>query len=1412
MKRNIRNITIAFALTASIIIGNVYMPTVFAEETAETAETEVEIFSQEETESAEPEEVITAEMPELEEEPVIFDEIDETVNDSDMEEEQIVSGDTTETLEESEVEAEEENIPVVEEDAEAGLTRSAISDSDYAYVQEIVSENYPDRVIADSFVVSASGEIEYPASFTFDADVTADEDVLLIFVNGTDWNEICPDSVSDGSITATFYASGAVAVVKNNEKTDENIEDEQPGTDETEDVPFTYETAIDDIVVKIQADAGVFSANVTASVKKVYVDADIFDEENITETYSFDIAMYSDGEEVQPDTSKGSVMVTFEQIDIADDAEIDVYHVTENLQAASEKIQNIEVNNDGVSFEAEHFSVYTVIISTKNDNSLPVYVNLSYTLGEKIPMTEVLDAAGFDYTDYIYIIKSSSYNDTVDGVETDYGYINFLQGKIEDSYLIINPPKAGTYYINNVYIFKSDKTTKKYFDIIVNVQDPNNHDYQLGENVYADFDEESSKLIITGSGSMWSDCSNAISTVAEQVGNIDIAEGITSIGGSLFSGCDNLTGELIIPDSVTEIGSSAFSGCSGLTGNLVIPDSVTEIGSSAFKGCSGFSGDLVLPDSVTEIGWFAFADCTGFKGNLYLSSNVTEISYAFNGCNGFTGDLIIPDGVTKIGSSAFYGCSGFTGNLIIPDSVKVIDVSAFSGCSGFTGDLTIPNGVTKIARSAFNGCSGFTGNLVIPGTVSVIGMQAFSYCDGFTELTIGQGVTSIEGCAFWCCDNITQISIADSIQTINDGAFEVLGTQSVRTRLYTTNPVALAYDWTGSKRKLINDVSVTYHENGADSGTTPSDSTVYETDDLVTVLGNPGSLQKTGYFFQGWNTAADRSGTLYTPGETITAGLTDIDLYAQWGSYVHLAFDSNGAESGMVPVDSNTYKTGEQAILPANTENLALTGLYFWGWNTESDGTGTFYLPGESIVIGDTDMTLYAQYGGKLSVTYSSTGHDSGTAPIDSNGYLPGDTVVIMDGDDLEKTDYVMTGWNTSSDGSGVSYAVDETITIRNENIDLYAVWAEVTKWQAGDDIWAYAYQNKDDTYTLEFKGTGTMYNWSYSTQPWNSIKPSIKNVIIGDGITNVGERAFYNCTAIEKLIIGNDVAKIENYAIYSTSAIKEIIYPITLTTYGSLAFYNCTDPTMKVTITKGTGNVASSYWTARSYIPWKKSGTSDVTLEEGIVNIPEYMFYSYQGEELTIPSTVQTISANAFQYASNLKKVNILSLDATMETSCLPSTSVTIQAHNKSTAKNYADEKGNPFVSICELNESGVCPVCGYQEISEEFTVKIPLEINMTKDTNQFKGTADVAVDYYMETKMVNISVADFDMTDSTGDRITATGSVTGNGWHNGNTDATYDDADGFYHGVSHITVTAPARAGNYTGTMVFTISEQDI
>lgn len=76
--------------------------------------------------------------------------------------------------------------------------------------------------------------------------------------------------------------------------------------------------------------------------------------------------------------------------------------------------------------------------------------------------------------------------------------------------------------------------------------------------------------------------------------------------------------------------------------------------------------------------------------------------------------------------------------------------------------------------------------------------------------------------------------------------------------------------------------TVTYNANGATYGTAPSDaSSPYPYNATVTVLGNTGSLAKTGNTFSGWNTQADGLGTTYTPAATfnITANTT---LYAKW--------------------------------------------------------------------------------------------------------------------------------------------------------------------------------------------------------------------------------------------------------------------------------------------------------------------------------------------------------------------------------------------------------------------------------------------------------------------------------------------------------------------------------------------------
>ena len=78
----------------------------------------------------------------------------------------------------------------------------------------------------------------------------------------------------------------------------------------------------------------------------------------------------------------------------------------------------------------------------------------------------------------------------------------------------------------------------------------------------------------------------------------------------------------------------------------------------------------------------------------------------------------------------------------------------------------------------------------------------------------------------------------------------------------------------------------------------------------------PNSLTRTGYTFNGWNTASDGSGTAYATGSTITP-TGNVTLYAQWQTtYVKpeiqnlVAFRTANASGGASPTVTSTGKTG----------------------------------------------------------------------------------------------------------------------------------------------------------------------------------------------------------------------------------------------------------------------------------------------------------------------------------------------------------------------------------------------------------------------------------------------------------------------------------------------------------------------
>lgn len=238
-------------------------------------------------------------------------------------------------------------------------------------------------------------------------------------------------------------------------------------------------------------------------------------------------------------------------------------------------------------------------------------------------------------------------------------------------------------------------------------------------------------------------------------GEIEIPEGVTSIGPSAFQDCLLLT-KVTMPNSVISIGDSAFSGCINLSDiilskeliaigdcsfqhcgliNISFPESLQSIGSFAFESCTKLTGDLIIPDSVKKIGNAAFSDCTALNGKLKLSNALTEIpDYAFQRCSRLYGDLIIPEGIVSIGAYSFYECEGFEGKLILPDTLETLNDGAFRNCRNIEGKLIIPDKVSVIGLFAFENLAEID---------SIVFGESFN---SFGEWQTNYGYSSFSGC------------------------------------------------------------------------------------------------------------------------------------------------------------------------------------------------------------------------------------------------------------------------------------------------------------------------------------------------------------------------------------------------------------------------------------------------------------------------------------------------------------------------------------------------------------------------------------------------------------------------------------------------------------------------------------------
>ncbi len=230
--------------------------------------------------------------------------------------------------------------------------------------------------------------------------------------------------------------------------------------------------------------------------------------------------------------------------------------------------------------------------------------------------------------------------------------------------------------------------------------------------------------------------------------------------------------------------------------------------------------------------------------------------------------------------------------------------------------------------------------------------------------------------------------------------------------------------------------TVTYDSNGSTGGSAPVDSTAYVQGQTVTVLGDTGSLLKTGYSFLGWNTQANGSGTTYTQAQTFTMGTANVTLYALWiESTYTVTYNGNGATGGSVPIDSTIYLQGQTVTALGNTGSLVKTGYSFSGWNTWANGFGTPYTPAQTFTMGTASVTLYAKWTanspGAAFAYMASGGNTVSQYTIGANGALTPMTPAT-----------VAAGTGSQSIAADPSGKFAYTANWKSNNLSLYSIGA----------------------------------------------------------------------------------------------------------------------------------------------------------------------------------------------------------------------------------------------------------------------------------------------------------------------------------------------------------------------------------
>ena len=184
-----------------------------------------------------------------------------------------------------------------------------------------------------------------------------------------------------------------------------------------------------------------------------------------------------------------------------------------------------------------------------------------------------------------------------------------------------------------------------------------------------------------------------------------------------------------------------------------------------------------------------------------------------------------------------------------------------------------------------------------------------------------------------------------------------------------------------------------------------------------------------------------------------------------------------------------------------------------------------------------------------------------------------------------------------------------------------------------------------DEEGALIISGAGAMDDFESYHTPWSAFNEEVKSIVIGLGVTTIGDNAFYFLPNVSEVVIPEGVTRIGVSAFASCYGLRSVTVPASVTEIGRKAFADnlClggiwVDEDNAVYSSDDKGVLLNKDKTLLIQVPGEMSGT--YTIPATVTAIENFAFeYSYV-DAVVFPNGLKTIGRNAFNGCYSLAKV----------------------------------------------------------------------------------------------------------------------------------------------------------------------------